>query len=133
MNSAAVFSGYMLTCESHQQSIIQLTLQEGKYWDNTAWRDVNGEFIFPNGELLDIFWHAAHQPSTVTMHVFRFALIFIGRVDDGNLQSGRRVSRGLSHILGICGHCDRSLSRAGDGAKSLLIAALGWATNRPQS
>jgi hypothetical protein len=62
-----------------------LTLQEGEDGDDTRRRDVDGEFILPDRELLNVFGETAHQPSSVSMHVVRLALVLVGRVDNGRL------------------------------------------------
>lgn len=123
MNSAAVLSIRFLV--NFRQSIdFVLTLQEAEDRVDTRRRNVNGEFILPDGELLDVFGKAAHHPGTVSVHVVRLALVLVGRVDDRSLQCADVVAGGLSQVGAFLGHCDILTSRVGQAADCLIVAEL---------
>jgi len=101
-----------------------LTLEEAEDRVDTRGRNVDGEFVLPDGELLDVLGKAAHQPGTITVHVVRLALVLVGRVDDWGLEGADMIARGLSQVRAFLGHCDILTSRAGQATDCLLVADL---------
>jgi hypothetical protein len=101
-----------------------LTLEEAEDRVDTGGRNVDGEFILPDGELLDVFGKASHQPGTIAVHVVRLALVLVGRVDDWGLECADVIARGLSQVGAFLGHCDILTSRVGQAANCLIVADL---------
>jgi hypothetical protein len=82
------------------------TLQEFEDGDDARGGNVDGEFILPDGELLDVLGQASHYPGTVAVEVLGLALIFVGRIDDGDLEAADMVPWRLSQVLRVLGDCD---------------------------
>jgi hypothetical protein len=61
------------------------TFQEAEDGDNSSRAYVDGQFVLPHRELLDVFGQASHNPSTVFVHVVRLGLVLVGRVHNGRL------------------------------------------------
>jgi len=101
-----------------------VVLEEAEDRVDTRGRDVDGEFVLPDGELLDVLGKAAHQPGTITVHVVRLALVLVGRVDDWGLEGADMIARGLSQVGAFLGHCDILTSRAGQAADCLIVTDL---------
>lgn len=60
--------------------------KEGDDRKNTTGGDVDREFVFPYGELLDIFRKAGKKVLTVCVETGGFILVFVGRIDDGGVE-----------------------------------------------
>lgn len=63
-----------------------VVLEECHDRDQTGWRNVNGELVLPNGELLDVFGKAGHDVLAVFVHGVGLVLVLVGRVDDGSVK-----------------------------------------------
>lgn len=113
--------------------MVILTLEEGKHRDNTSRRDIDGELILPDGELLHVFGHAAHQPGAVSVHVVGFALVLVGRVDKRRLELSNVISGCLPRVWRIFGHHNQIWGGGRKGADKLRIAAGQRLLRWPQS
>lgn len=106
------------------------TLQEREDGDNTRWADVDGQFVLPHRELLDVLGQAAHQPRAVPVQVVGLGLVLVGRVDDRRLQGAAKGSTlSCAHILDI----GRQADGIGSGASSSREASRSSSTFTPGS
>ena len=82
------------------------TLQKRENGDDARGRYVNGKLVFPDGELLYVLGQAAHQPSSISVHVIGFALVLVGWINERGFENADMISRGHSQVLGLLGHVD---------------------------
>lgn len=73
--------------------------QEGDGRGHAGRGDVDGEFVLPDGELLDVFGEAGHEVLAVGVQAGGFGLVFVGGVYDWRVEfaagwrrEGHRVS-----------------------------------------
>ena len=59
-----------------------MVLKEGEYTQYGGWRYVDGELIFPDRELLDIFRKAGEKITTIGVERLRLIEVFVCWVDD---------------------------------------------------
>lgn len=110
-----------------------LTFQEAEDRVDTRGGDIDGEFVLPDGELLDVLGQSTHQPGTITVHVVGLALVFVGRVDDRGLQDAGVISRGLSQVGRLLRHCDILTGSAGQATDCLVVTELDGGPRESQS
>lgn len=111
---------------------MRLTLEEVEDGDDARGGNVDGELVLPDGELLDVLGHAAHQPRAVAVHVVGLALVLVGWVDNGSLEGADVVAGRHAHILGVLGHGHGALGRRCEGAGSSAIAGGDGLLDGPQ-
>lgn len=61
-------------------------LQEAHNRNDTGGRGVDGDFILPDGELLDVFWKAGHNVLPIGVQAVGLVLVFVGRVENGGTE-----------------------------------------------
>lgn len=94
--------------------------QEGDGRGDAGGGDVDGEFVLPDGELLDVFGEAGHEVLAIGVQTGGFGLVFVGGVYDGGVEfaAGWKgevivlVARGLMLRVGKRGKRTRTLSVA---------------------
>ena len=112
------------------------TLEEGEHGDDAGRRDVDGELVLPDGELLHVFGQAAHHPGAVLVEVLGLGRKLIGRVDDGGLQLAGGSALHGSKVLSVFRLADRESGQLRDGgreASRLSDAGLSQAGQGPAS
>ncbi len=57
-------------------------LEPCENWDDTRWRNVDGELVLPDTVLLDVFWEARQDIGSVFVHSLRSGGVFVGRILD---------------------------------------------------
>lgn len=60
--------------------------QEGDGGGDAGGGDVDGEFILPDGELLDVFGEAGHEVLAIGVQAGGFGLVFVRGIDDGGVE-----------------------------------------------
>ena len=60
--------------------------QEGDGRGHAGGGNVDGEFVLPDGELLDVFGEAGHEVLAIGVQAGGFGLVFIGGIDDGGVE-----------------------------------------------
>ena len=60
--------------------------EEGDDRENTSGRDVDGQFVFPDRELLDVFGQAGHDVLAVIVQRLGLLLVLVGGVNDFSAQ-----------------------------------------------
>lgn len=59
-------------------------------------RDIDGELIFPDGKLLDVFWKARQQVLSVFVQAGGFFFVSVGGVNDGSMKLASRYDSRLA-------------------------------------
>lgn len=72
----------------HHRCILgcRVVLQERYDGEDARRRNVDGELVFPNRELLDVFWQAGEEVLTISVKTGGFLFVPIGGVDYGDMQ-----------------------------------------------
>ena len=114
----------------------ELTLEERENGDDASGADVDGKFVLPDGELLDVLGQAAHEPRAVLVQVVGLALVLIGRVDEGLLDLAHGLTGDGTRIWGILGEGHAEAGGGGERAHNGDIgdglSASAAAGDRPQ-
>lgn len=63
-----------------------VVLEERNNRDDTGGRDIDGEFVLPDGELLDVFRETREEVLAVGVEAGGLVLVFVGRVDKRCMQ-----------------------------------------------
>lgn len=93
------------------------TLEETKDGDDARGRDVDGELVLPDGELLNIFGQAPHDPGSVLVEVLGLGGVLVGRVDDGRLEVAGGLALDGSEDLSILRLADRQSGQLRNGRR----------------
>lgn len=93
---------------------LTLTLEEGEDGNDSRGRDVDGELVLPDGDLLDILGQAAHDPRAVFVEVIGLGAVLVGRVDERSLEGANVLARRLPQVFGILGIAGREAGQLRD-------------------
>lgn len=63
-----------------------MVLEEAHHGNDTGGGSVDGEFVLPHGELLDVFGKAGHDVLSIGVQAVGLVLVLVGRVDDGGAE-----------------------------------------------
>jgi len=66
-------------------------LEEGEHGDDARWWDVDGQFVFPDGKLLDIFRQAGRQILSIFVESLSLLIVSFGRIDDWRFELALRM------------------------------------------
>lgn len=82
----------------------RVVFQKGEDGKDPRRRDVDCEFVFPDGELLDVSWEGGEEISPVGMQGFGLSEVLVGGVDNGGLKGAKFcwVERELGGVLIKC-------------------------------
>lgn len=83
-----------------------LTLEERKDRDGAGRADVDGQFVLPDGELLDVFGETAHDPGAVLVQVVGLGLVLVGGVDEGGGEGADGIAGCGARVRGVLGDGD---------------------------
>lgn len=107
VNSAAVLSNcgdgsaICLTATGEGNPQGQLTFEERKDGNDTRGADVDGQFVLPDGKLLDVFGETAHDPRAILVEVVCLRFVLVGRVHHGGLEGADLVARRYPRVGSI--------------------------------
>lgn len=73
-----------------------VVLEECHDGDQAGGRNVDGELVLPDGELLDVFGKAGHDVLSVFVHGVGLVLVFVGRVDHGSTELSLSCTSSMS-------------------------------------
>ena len=96
----------------------RVVLEEGEDRNNDGGRDVDGEFVLPHGELLDVLRKTRDQVFAVLVEVVGEGNCLLGGVDDGAADS----AGGCGGLLEARGGTGRD---GGGGTGALAVAGVG--------
>ena len=73
-----------------------MVLEEGEDWGDGRGGDVNREFVFPYGELLDVFRKTREEVAAVGVKGFGLREVLVGWVDDWCMEGTDLCVGGLA-------------------------------------
>jgi hypothetical protein len=83
-----------------------LTLEERKHGNDAGGANVDGQFILPDRELLDVLGQAAHEPRAVLVKIVGFGLVLVRGVHRRDLQGTDGIAGSLARVGSVLGQCD---------------------------
>lgn len=99
---ALVLGGIVHCCDIRYHCVLGcgVVLEERHDRDDAGGRDIDGEFVLPDGELLDVSWETGEEVLAVGVEARGLVLVFVGGVDERCME----FSSGYTRELVTCAH-----------------------------